>query len=159
MSWPFFCRCGEWVLDGTNTWGMGPDSSSTQSPAILPCPHGYTQQHQWCYASPPPLLDQHRVDQIFAHLPGQEESSSQDQQQSVSIRDTPVWLISTGIYGFVDECRKAGMPPEELSPLLSTAVARSSPLTVVTQRWLDDLSDQLPKQGSLLRCKIVSTDL
>ena len=105
-----------------------------------------------------PLMDQRRVDEILAQLPVEDEFNYQDQQQPLSFRDTPVWLISTGIYGFVDECRKAGMPPEELSPLLSTAVARSSPLTMVTQRWLGELSKQLPTQGNLLRCKVVSID-
>ena len=110
----------------------------------------------------PPMqqVDPQRVEQILALLPSAQQSTqdtpNQPQQQTFSVRDTPVWLVSTGIYDFVQDSTKAGLPPQELARLIPTSVARTGSLIHVTQNWLSELTVPLVKQSCLLRCRIVS---
>lgn len=106
----------------------------------------------------PVCIDQQRVDEILAHLPVWGHGPADAEEQQTNVRDVPVWLISTGILDFVAQSTSAGLPPQELAQLLPTAIAQTSPLTLVTQKWLIELTIPLGKQSVLLRCKIVSPD-
>ena len=119
---------------------------------------GSDQHNEASLTANPVQVDRRRVEEILAHLPGEESVDSEDEEQPVSVRDIPVWLISTGIYDFVEASTKSGMPAQDLSQLISTAVARSGPLTSLTQKWLADLTVPLVKHSVLLMCKIVSND-